>query len=412
MNFYKIFLAVITLSVLYGCQSEAPVEISQHQPTITIKAFFPDENETRAHILYGYGDPENRSKEVFVWDEKDELFLYNISRLKEYPIEACCPLESKNGKSAVFKFVPSDCGHATTFGINKGDTILAFFGETTRRCKQDTEGKDIYDKELGGWLYDERKIATIGLGTEGNKPQYIEKNPDHETTLSYMKDNLKMYDIVIAEDDGTIPDLHFKHLSAIMRVTLHNETGHDLYLTKIEFKYPTKSPTAIEGDSIDRNPSFFATTLYCSVETNEIYEQYLKVYETYEFFNGSKPYTENIGTTINGKEGVADSGESIKNGESYELYLSTVPRIGNDSYGDKISLHLIENHDTDNPYEITISNFNRVIEPGKRYWFDLVATPDNKLVLKSKYNPDDYKTSGSSGEENKEENRGDSTPED
>ncbi|MDE5585911.1 MAG: hypothetical protein K2I92_06160, partial [Muribaculaceae bacterium] len=169
-------------------------------------------------------------------------------------------------------------------------------------------------------------------------------------------------------------------------------------------------PTAIEGDPVDRNPSFFNTTLYCSVETDENNEFYLKVYDTNEFYNGSKPYTNEIGTTINGKIGTEDGGESIPNGESYELYLSTVPRIGNDSFGDKITIDIIENHHTETPYSITISNFNRVIEPGKRYWFDVTATPARNLVLTSKYNPEDYKASDTSVEENNGQDNGVSIP--
>lgn len=394
---YDILSTVILLIFLGACQSEVLIETSQPERKITAKASLINNNETRAQVTYGNQD---KTKEIFKWNVKDYFYVFNLSKISNWgdynlQLEIVDSTDIK-GNIAEFESVgilPSN------IRIEAGDTILVIFGGEARRVQPSTG------------YFDERNIFTVNVGTEGNSPQYIVSNPD-DNCLNYMGENLRMYDIVEAVENDNLPDLHFKHLSAIMRVTIQNETGKDLYPTKLEFKYPSTSPNAVEGDAVNRNPSFFTTTLYCSVETDDNNEQYLKVYDTDEFFNGSKPYTENIGTTINGKEGVADSGESIKNGESYELYLSTVPRIGNDSYGDKISIHLIENHDTDNPYEITISNFNRVIEPGKRYWFDLVATPDNKLVLKSKYNPDDYKTSGSSGEENKEENRGDSTPED
>ena len=126
--------------------------------------------------------------------------------------------------------------------------------------------------------YDDRDIFTIGVGSEENKPQYIVGNPD-DASLSYMKANLKMYDIVTAVEDGKIPDLHFRHLSAIMRVSLRNETGMYIYPTKLEFKYPGTE-------------SFFNTTLYCSVDTTRSIG--LVIYSDGVFFNGTAPLQDNI----------------------------------------------------------------------------------------------------------------------
>lgn len=397
MKIYNILSSLILLTFFGGCQSEVQIETSQPTRTITARASLPNDNETRAQVTYGNPD---KTKEIFKWNVKDYFYVFNLSKISNWG-DIDLQLEIKdsldiNGNSANFESVGV---LSPEIRIEKGDLVLVIFGGEARRVQPSTG------------YFDERNIFTINVGTEGNSPQYIVSNPD-DNCLNYMGDNLRMYDIVTAVESDNLPDLHFKHLSALMRVTIQNETGKDLYPTKLEFKYPTTSPTAIEGDIVDRNPSFFATTLYCSVETIENNEHYLKVYDAKEFYNGSKPYTENIGTTINGKEGTTDSGESIKNGESYNLYITTVPRIGNDSSGKEFTIDLIENHQTQTPYSITIDNFNRVIEPGRRYWFDLVATPDHKLVFKSKYNPEDYKTSGSSGEENKEENGGDSTPED
>lgn len=396
MNDYKILSALILIILFGSCQSEL-MEQSQPKHKLTVNAYLPNDDETRAHLLYGYGDPDNRSKEILVWDHKDYIHIFNVTRLQECPwgiqLETTTP--QINGNKAIFESIEG-YDKSNNFNVKKGDVIFVNLGETLRKL-------------VDSITFDERKIFTISLGSEANKPQYIEKNPDRDTTLSFMKDNLRMYDIVTAEEDGKLPDIHFKHLSAIMRVTLHNKTGNDLYPTQLQFIYPTKSPTALESDSVDHNPSFFNTTLYVSVEPDDNEGYKLKTYE--EFYNGSAPYTERISTTINGKNGTEDAGESIPNGESYELYISTIPRIGNDSLGDTLYINLTKDHDTNHPYSIAISNFNTVIEAGKRYWFDLVATPDNKLVFKSQYNPDDYITSGSSGEENKEEG-GETTPED
>lgn len=256
---------------------------------------------------------------------------------------------SSDGKRAEFESVESV---DSTFKVEEGDVILTMYGETLRKYNSDSI------------TLDARNIFTYVVGTEANKPQIIVKNPN-DSSLCYMADNLKMYDMVTVVKDDEIPDLHFKHLSALMRVTLRNETGGYLYPTKLEFKYP-------------ETKSFFNTTMYFSVDSDT-----LKVYDNGEFYNGSAVYTDNVGTTINTKTGTDDAGDSIANGESYELYLSTVPRMGNDKKGDSLEIHIIAKHDTNNPYSITIPNFKTAIEAGKRYWFDLTAiiTPEGKRKL-------------------------------
>lgn len=398
MKFYKIFSTVILLTFLGACQSEALIEPSQKEPSqplnkLTVRASLPNDNETRAHIIYGYGDPDNRSKEIFVWDEEDEINIFNFSKLSECPFGVIVYATNVHGNTAEFTSIDNP-----GFRVEKGDTILAIYGEINREAYKDSQGNVFYDQ---------RNIINIGVGTEANKPQIIETEPNQETTLSYMKDNLKMYDILIAEEDNKIPDINFIHLSAILRITLHNRTGKDLYPTKLEFKYPTTSPTTAEGDTIT-NPSFYNTTLYCSIDPGQKDCLKLISYVDDDLFGGSQPHTYNIGTTINTKENTDDTGEKILNGESYELYLSTVPRLDNDSFGEECSIHLIVSHDTDNPYVITIPEFKEVITAGKRYWFDLVATPNNTLVLKSQYNPENYQSNGNSGEENSNE---ETTPE-
>ncbi len=349
------------LLLLCACQSDSYQEVVQPQRVTTIKASISNSNQTRAQVKYGTGQEQER--EIFMWNQKDVIYLFNLSNLNKdtkitkYDIKE---LDDSNRKSAEFTFFePEDeydrQMYATEpLSVNAGDMILAVYGEVSRY------------KE--GWIEEYENVFTYGVGTEENKPQYIVENPDDES-LSNMKDNLKMYDVVKADDDGQIPDLHFKHLSALMRVTLRNETGKDLYLTKLEFNYPGTE-------------AFFNTTMYFSVND----DMTLKVYEDEEFFgSNSNPYTDNIGSTINGKNGTTDIGDVIRNGESYELYLSTVPRIGNNRKGDEFTIHIIENHDTDNPYAITFNDFDTVIEAGRRYWFDLTATEDRKLVLTSEW---------------------------
>lgn len=343
------------LPLLCACQSESYQETAQPQRVIKVGAYLPNSNDTRTQVKYGSGVDE--TGETFMWNLGDEIFLYNLdaTELINYVNLGITKID---GNKAEFESEPAE------LDIKPGDRILITYFVSSRYYKKDEQGNTTPEP-------DPRNIISLYVGTEQNKPQIIVKNPDDES-LSYMKGNLMMYDVVTVDENGQIPDLHFKHLSALMRVTLRNETGVDLFPTKLEFKYPGTE-------------SFFNTTLYFSVND----DMSLKVYEDYEFFKGSAVYTDNIGTTINGKDGTNDVGESILNGESYELYISTVPRMGNDKKGDNFEIHLIVSHDTDYPYVITFDNFDTAIEAGKRYWFDLTAiiTPEGerKLMLTSEW---------------------------
>ncbi|MDE7455480.1 MAG: hypothetical protein K2M96_02100 [Prevotella sp.] len=376
MRIRKTLAALFMLPLLCACQSEGYQEAVQQQRVIKVGAYLPNSNDTRAQIKYGSGRDE--TGETFMWiyndDYKDWITIFNITKLVDGPtdgVELAITKLSDDRKRAEFESVESV---DSTYKIEEGDVILAMSGEL-RRYQQGT---------AEGW----ENVFTYDVGTQANRPQYIVENPNDES-LSYMKDNLKMYDIVRAGEGGQIPDLHFKHLSALLRVTLRNETGDDLYFTKIEFKYPGTE-------------SFFNTTMYFSVDSDT-----LKVYDDGEFYGeNDKIYTDEIGTTVSGKNGTTDVGGSIANGESYELYASTVPRIGNNRTGKSFEILLTREHDTNNPYSITFDDFDTVIEAGKRYWFDLTAiiTPEGerKLMLTSEWKKQ-QEEQGKTPEENTQE---------
>lgn len=368
MDIRRLFTVLPALAILCSCQSEAPQGNTEPRRILTVKATLPGDDETRSHITYGNTDVDN---ELFRWDTDiehggtakkiDYIALYNVTRLEQYPSEGIELNVTKiDGRNATFESVSSV---DPSVEFKAGDVLFVNYWETTaRQIKVD-----------GNIIYDPRKIFSLYFGTESNKPQMIEANP-LETNMSFMQGNLKMYDIVTVVEDDKIPDLHFKHLSAIMRVSLRNETGTYIYPTKIEFKYPgTKS--------------FCNTTLYCSVDTT--LPSGLKVYTDKELFGDSEPYTDNIGTTINGKDGTKDIGDSIAPGQTYDLYLTTVPRIDNEQTGNSLTIDLIKRHDTDHPYTITLEGFNKPIKAGQRYWFNLTAVTENdtinKLILTSEW---------------------------
>lgn len=341
------------LILLYACQSEEPQEKTEPARVYTVKAALPGNESSRAHITYGNLDID---KELFRWDnieitgakKNDYIAVYDISKIKSYLDDVQLDVIQIDGRTAIFETLQSV---PSGFKIEAGDTLFVNYFDT-----------DIIHYSDGS--VDPRKIFEIVVGTEANKPQYIVANPTD--SMQYMQFNLKMYDIVVATEDEKIPDLHFRPLSAIIRITLRNETDKYLYPTKLECSYP-------------ETQSFFNTTLYCSVDPDPTNISGLKVYTEKEFFKGSDPYTDNIGTTINGKIGTKDAGDSIPPGKTYNLYMSTVPRIGNKQKGDKFSISLITNHDTNHPYTITIDGFDTAIEAGQRYWFNLTAVEEDTI---------------------------------
>lgn len=374
-------LTLPILAAFAACQSETPQENASPGRMLYAKAYLPGSEDTRSWITYGnpedktraqisYGNPDHE-KEIFMWDmagfgnlgASDWIAVYNVSRLSQCPSEGV-QLEIKkiDGRSAIFESL-NDVSYDVEF--KAGDLLFVNYWEASVKYGPDS----IH--------YDDRNVLSISVGTESNKPQMVVKNPT-STSLAYMQSNLHMYDIVTIEEDDKIPDLHFRHLSAILRVSLRNETGHDIFPTKLEFEYPGTE-------------SFFNTTLYCSVDTTATNGSGLKIYEG-DFHNGTPVYTDKIGTTINAKKETTDIGESIVNGDTYDLYITTVPRIANTQKGKNgLNINLIEEHQTnnENTYSITLDGFDAIIEAGKRYWFNLTAVEDEdgnrKLMLTNRW---------------------------
>ena len=375
MKIKQIWTSLLLLPLLFGCQSEELQDNTAAVKQYVVKASLPDSNRSRIQLTYG---SQNEDEEPVMWVDRDWITVFNLSRLEECPfgLQLETVAENIHGNDAIFEShigLTNDDRDQLT--VKAGDVLLVTFGETLR--KYDTDSINL----------DPRNIFTLVVGAEANKPQILKDIPKDES-LKYMKDNLKMYDIVVADQDEVIPDIHFKHLSAIMRITLNNASGTDLFPTKLEFKYPNTN-------------SFFNTTMYFSVNMDD---HSLQIYDGDEFYKkGSTPYTDNIGTTVNAKDNTADKGGVIRNGESYELYLSAVPVLNNTSAGESLTISLIVTHDTDYPYNITLDGFDLPIVAGKRYWFDLTATPEGTLMLTNQWENLQKQQNNNSGEETEPE---------
>ena len=367
---------LLALPLISSCQSNDPEDMPDNtvipatpEPVrpLRVTASLPGPEQSRAHITYG--NPDAEAGEIFKWNKGDYITLFNITRLDECPLGLELETDSIDGNKAVFEShngLTSFDGNTLT--IKKGDLLYINYGETKR-------------KYLDATTFDPRNIFTIGLGAEEGKPQMIVNNPSDES-LDFMSHNLKMYALVTATEDDAVPDVDFIHLSAIMRVSLRNMTGKDLYPTKLEFRYPGTA-------------TFLNTTLYCSVEPDGADWYTLRYYDTDDFYKGTPPYTDDIGTTINAKDDTVDIGETIKTGDTYELYLTAVPRLGNNATGKTFSIDLIVSHLTDTPYSKTIENFNVPILAGNRYWFSLTATPEGTLMFSKEW--DDLQKANAGG---------------
>ena len=365
-------MALMASGLLCSCQSEMIPEKPATGRVLTVKATLPGTDETRTHITYGNTSIDN---ELFRWDTTPEnggsakhidyIALANVTRLDQFKNNSGgleLNVTKIDGRSATFESVESV---SEDIEIKKGDVLFVNYWDMSIR--QITDAGD----------FDPRKIFTLYFGTEANKPQYIVEHPDDEY-MSYMQGNLRMYDIVTVEEDDVIPDLHFKWLSALIRVSLRNETGHDIYPTKLEVNYPGAE-------------CFFNTTLYCSVAEESTDNNGLVIYTDKEFYGDSEPYTDHIGTTLNGKIGTQDAGEAIKNGDTYDLYLSAIPKINNTVTGTEgLNISIVEEHQTNSEmtYSINVSEFDKPVEAGKRYWFNLTAVEEDgvrKLIYTSEW---------------------------
>ncbi|MDE6267471.1 MAG: hypothetical protein K2M04_00100 [Muribaculaceae bacterium] len=396
MKIKNIMAAIMLLPMLYGCQSD---ELRTEEPELPqdnvedpeepvrplrITASLPGK-ESRAQVTYG--NPNREAGEEFIWNDNDELRLFNITKLSEQNGDIKFRVVENNRNSAEFEWWEDESDLELTY--ESGDIILAVLGESYRNINNQEFIKD--------------GILTMGVGTEANKPQLFVDDPD-DSSLEFMKDNIKMYALVKVDEEGNIPPFHFRHLSAIIRVTFTNATGEDLFPTKIEFKYPE-----IEGK--EKTEVFLNTTLYFSITPedqpiagnkmiggknmewsgikSDLDGYNLLCYTGDALYNGSNPYTNKIGTTLGHKIGTVDADHILAAGRTYDLYLATVPRINNDLVGENgIRIEIVNEHITATPYYIDVPNFNVAVQAGMRYGFSLTAVPGSKqLVFSSQYNP-------------------------
>lgn len=418
------------IPALFSCQSEAPQESKADIKEFSVRAFIDTPEDTRAAFEYAYQDS---TKEIFTWLKgygseysEDYITLFNISKFSEFHQTKHAPflyLDGIEGRQAKFTYSGGSkyTEEETEFFniMEPGDSILAVVCEAHAAKLADciTGYGNVFSYQASSNLYDQ-KIVEV---------------PSTASAMKHVHMMMRMYDVVKVNEDGSLPDLHFKHFSSIFRVTLQNKTGEPLFnnVSEIVFTAYSKGMTA-----------FIYGFNYFSVVGNENggfhLEENFKETEKRHPLNPTKPDTTVVVTHKAVHQINKISGKTLNNGEKYEFYAVVTPRIGGPKYTpevvDSLTIDVFNggsesgyylNHNIDR-YTITIKNFNRKIEPGKRYWFNLTATDEEIKVKSNEYNDNDevtgstwlyaYKLEFTSKykdpEENKDNNGEDTSPND
>ncbi len=370
MKLKTIFAAAAMLPVLWACQSDAPQEIATPGRVFTVKASLPDPTASRAVITYGNQDED---RETFEWYMKDEwITVFNLTKFSEFHLHYNAPLlkiDSIDGIKATFALDPDTeeeriTGEKFLSMMEPGDIIFAILGAAGSNDLADASGSDnLISYFAGSHLYD----------------QSITEDPTKPSALYFMHQMIRMYDIAKVGEDKQLPELHFKHLSAIMRVTLRNETGGPLFTkpSDLVFEYNTGADCC-----------FIYGYSKISVEGNETDGFYLKenfkAPEERHPLNPTPPDTTTyLVNKVTHKINEMNQKTTLANGDTYELYAVVAPRIGYALSGDSLNIHLYDGvesgygkYDDCFKYSITIKDFNIPIEAGKRYWFNLTAVKE------------------------------------
>ncbi len=397
MKIKTIAIAIFMALTLWSCQSDSPQEIQSNEKVLSVKASLPGSEASRAIIEYG--NYEDSTREILSWvqslqyngrDEDDYIKLFNITRFEEtHYTNGTTPylfITDISGKTATFESFTK----YPKFPVKTGDILLAVQGFADPANKDDVaEGStNVISYQAGSTLYDQK----------------IVDNPTTSTALGHMFFMLHMYDIVKVEEDDVIPDLHFKHFNAIIRVTLQNQTGKPLFTGASDMVFTTSSKDM---------SAFIYGFNYFSVVGNDTDGFYLqenfKVPPPRHPLNPTKPAKTTVLShkTTHKINYMGDNKIPLNDGETYEFYAVVTPRIGNRIGNtetiDKFTIDVFDsgsesgyysNDSITKPdrYTITIDNFNTAIEPGKRYWFNLTATKEAVKVETNIYDDNDKVT--------------------
>lgn len=309
----QMWLALMLLPMLCACQADDIEGIQEEIPEtptvevepVTIKASLPGGDKSRAQVKYG--NPNGKAGEFFMWNDDDVITVYNITQ--NDATGTVFNIGNINGNNADFTAKDG-------FTADANDILIALYGN------------DI--------TYNS---ATSRVEISNTTTQQVKTKNRGDEDLKHLQKDIKMYDILKVDSEGNIPELHFKHLSALMRLTVYNTKEESITLNKIAFSY------GINGTFVDKaNLSIDKTSLEL------------------EAFSG-----------VGNDTWSADMNIELAPHETYDLFfavLSSGRVVGSD---DNLNIHF----NGDKNLYINIEGFQEIkILPGYRYWFDLTLTDD------------------------------------
>lgn len=324
----QMWLALMLLPMLCACQADDIEGIQEEIPEtptvevepVTIKASLPGGDKSRAQVKYG--NPNGKAGEFFMWNDDDVITVYNYTKIKANATGFGNITGTKfaigniNGNNADFTATKD-------FAVESGDVLIALYGNnfTYRTTMSLTQMIDISNETTS---------------------KQEKKSTYDDSELKHLQDEIKMYDIVKVGDDGKIPELHFKHLSALIRVTVYNAKEESLAINKIKFSY-------------GENHSFPDDITYKINAGDEVMLKY----------DCSSGYYKGLGCEYeSGKE------ITLASHETYDLFFAFTPyELDNES--STLNITLNDGFSTD------IEGFKNIpFKPGYRYWFDLTLTDD------------------------------------
>lgn len=327
----QIWLALMLLPLLCACQSddiendikeEIPEETPASEP-LTIKATIGGDDKSRAQVKYGNQD--NSKGEFFMWNLYDKITVCKVSESgiesgKSYSINNAGDI---NGKDATFTMSSGE----TAPEINIGDEFIALYNMNV------TSGRiTIYDLKV---------------------PQ-SKKSKGDDRNFRHLQKTMVMYAYAKVDETGKMPDFHFKHLSALMRVTINNRSSSALTIKELKFDYgENKVFLNEESELIFYNDDYSNPVIFKS-RKDAIWESSEK------------------------------SSIPVEAGEIYDIMYSVLPSGITPDTNSTMKVTINESDGT-SALMTEIEGFTGVpIKPGYRYWFDLTLTADGKLVQTGK----------------------------
>ncbi len=290
-----------------------------------------DEAHTRAQVKYG----NQKAGEYFMWNEGDAFRLYNLSRDGRYDFLIDSDYRESSPQSSADFTTTSDLST-----VRKGDILIAF-------------SPNLANGNVSSGLFSITSLITGFVQTKTDSPG----NAD----LKHLRESMCMYATTTATADGKISELSFKHLTALFRYTLVNNSDAAIEIDFINTSYSV-------GDNIFRYSTEFE---WSSTNGGVVRPVFVGNFLQLEFKEGAAYATLAAGSTYDAFVAFFPV-EDVPFAENSTLTISVGAAVGG------VYRTLKRTIDTSLITEANggVDHF----EAGKRYWFDFVVSPVGEVT--------------------------------